>query len=74
MARTTRIRRRHGALAAALTAVLAAVTSSAQAAPPAVFNPLVEAQNFSITQQRQAIYDTPAYQQQLAVDGAASTA
>jgi dienelactone hydrolase len=74
MARTTGMRRRRGALAAALTAVLAAVTSSAQAAPPTVFNPLVEAQNFSITQQRQAIYDTPAYQAQLAVDSAASTA
>ena len=36
--------------------------------------PVVEAQNFSITQQRQAIYDTPAYQAQLAVDSAASTA
>jgi hypothetical protein len=29
----------------------------------------VEAQNFSITQQRQAIYDTPAYQAQLAANG-----
>ncbi|MGH2868082.1 MAG: alpha/beta hydrolase [Solirubrobacteraceae bacterium] len=65
------------ALAAALTTVLAAVAAvagSAQAAPPSAFNPLVEAQNFSITQQRQAIYDTPAYQEQLAVDSAASTA
>jgi pimeloyl-ACP methyl ester carboxylesterase len=47
---------------------------SASAAPPTVFNPVVEAQNFSITQQRQAIYDTPAYQTQLAADSAASTA
>ena len=42
--------------------------------PPTVFNPVVEAQNFSITQQRQAIYDTPAYQSQLAIDSAANTA
>ncbi len=30
--------------------------------PPSEFNPLVEAQNFSITEQRQKIYDTPEYQ------------
>ena len=47
---------------------------SAVAKPPNTFNPVVEAQNFSITQQRQAIYDTPAYQAQLAADSAASTA
>ena len=35
------------------------------AKPPSTFNPVVEAQNFSITQQRQAIYDTPQYQAQL---------
>ena len=35
---------------------------------------MVEAQNFSITQQRQTIYDTPQYQEQLAVDSATSTA
>ena len=46
----------------------------ARATPPTVFNPVIEAQNFSITQQRQAIYDTPAYQIQLTADGAASTA
>jgi dienelactone hydrolase len=59
---------------AALGLALATQAGAAQAAPPTVFNPLVEAQNFSITQQRQAIYDTPAYQAQLAADGAASTA
>jgi len=46
----------------------------AQAGPPTVFNPVVEAQNFSITQQRQAIYDTPQYQAQLTADSASSTA
>ena len=54
--------------------VLAAAAPAALADPPAVFNPVVEAQNFSITQQRQAIYDTPAYQAALAADGTASAA
>jgi hypothetical protein len=35
--------------------------ASAHAMPPTVLNPIVEAQNFSVTLQRQAIYDTPAY-------------
>jgi dienelactone hydrolase len=39
---------------------------SAQAEPPDHFDPAVEARNFSITLQRQAIYDTPAYQTKLA--------
>jgi dienelactone hydrolase len=51
-----------------------AVAASAHATPPTVFNPVVEAENFSITQERQAIYDTPAYQTQLTADSAASTA
>ncbi len=60
---------------AALTAIAStAAVSGAQAAPPTVFNPVVEAQNFSITSERQAIYGTPAYQAQLSVDSAASTA
>ena len=46
----------------------------AVAKPPTTFNPVVEAQNFSITQQRQTIYDTPQYQTELAADSAASTA
>ncbi len=54
--------------------VLALVAVPATAKPPTVFNPVVEAQNFSITQQRQAIYDTPQYQSQLATDSAATTA
>ena len=47
---------------------------TAAAKPPTTFSPVVEAQNFSITQQRQTIYDTPQYQAQLAADSAASTA
>ena len=30
--------------------------------PPVEFSPLVEAENYSITQQRQQVYDTPEYQ------------
>jgi dienelactone hydrolase len=51
-----------------LGAVGALAVTPAQAMPPKAFNPVVEAQNFSITQQRQRIYDTPQYQAQLAVD------
>ena len=72
-------RRRHRFLRActpAVTGVVLALSGAAaagaQASPPAVFNPVVEAQNFSITQQRQAIYDTPQYQAALAADGTAS--
>ena len=42
-----------------------AVARGAGAKPPASFDPLVEAKNFSITLQRQAIYDTPSYQAKL---------
>ncbi len=60
---------------AALTLALIMLGSGpATAKPPTTFNPVVEAQNFSITQQRQAIYDTPQYQAQLAADSATSTA
>jgi len=59
------------ATAAALGALVA---PGAAAKPPTTFDPVVEAQNFSITQQRQTIYDTPQYQTQLAADSAASTA
>ena len=51
-----------------------AQVAPAAANPPTTLNPVVEAQNFSITQQRQTIYDTPQYQAQLAADSAASTA
>ncbi|HEX4280051.1 MAG TPA: hypothetical protein VHZ27_04745 [Solirubrobacteraceae bacterium] len=61
------------AMLAAVIAFVAHVTPAA-ANPPTTFNPVVEAQNFSITQQRQTIYDTPQYQAQLAADSAASTA
>jgi dienelactone hydrolase len=44
-----------------------ALASAAGAMPPSTFNPVVEAQNFSITQQRQTIYDTPQYQTQLGI-------
>jgi dienelactone hydrolase len=42
--------------------------------PPTSFEPALEAENFSITQERQTIYDTPEYQAQLAADGIASNA
>jgi dienelactone hydrolase len=61
-------------LAASLLGFAALAASPAPAKPPTTFNPVVEAQNFSITQQRQTIYDTPQYQSQLAIDSAASTA
>jgi hypothetical protein len=48
-----------GRVLALLALTIAIQAGVAQAAPPTVFNPVVEAQNFSITQQRQAIYDTP---------------
>ncbi len=49
-------------------AIGALAATPATATPPSQFNPVVEAQNFSITQQRQAIYDTPQYQAELAAD------
>ena len=58
-----------------LTGVLVgARAAGAVAMPPTTFNPIVEAQNFSITQQRQTIYDTPQYQTQLSVVSAANLA
>jgi dienelactone hydrolase len=54
------------------TAMCALAAPAAGSAAPPSFDPLVEAQNFSITQQRQAIYDTPEYQAQLAADSASS--
>jgi len=38
--------------------------------PPTTFEPVLEAENFSITQQRQMVYDTPEYQAELATQGA----
>ncbi|HWF55120.1 MAG TPA: hypothetical protein VG223_10855 [Solirubrobacteraceae bacterium] len=54
-------------------AATAWMASVAQATPPTVFNPIVEAENYSITLQRARIYQTPQYQLQLLADGAAST-
>lgn len=42
--------------------------------PPTEFNAAVEAENFSITEQRQKIYDTPEYQAALTEDSLLSTA
>jgi dienelactone hydrolase len=69
-----RARRRATALAMLAALVTIGGAEVAQAAPPTALDPVVEAQNFAITQQRQAIYDTPAYQAQLAADSAAGTA
>jgi dienelactone hydrolase len=38
--------------------------------PPTTFEPVLEAENYSITEQRQAVYDTPEYQLELAEQGA----
>ncbi|HST33703.1 MAG TPA: hypothetical protein VLJ80_09330 [Solirubrobacteraceae bacterium] len=57
------------ALAASLALLAAPV---ALGSPPTSFDPLVEAQNFAITQERQTIYDTPEYQAQLTADSASS--
>ncbi len=67
-------KRRFTLTAAAIAAIGAIGATGAAAEPPTTFDPIVEAQNFSITQQRQAIYDTPSYQSRLAADSAASTA
>ena len=48
-------------------AVAGALPGAGAARPPAQFNPAVELQNFSITQQRQTVYDTPQYTTQLSV-------
>jgi dienelactone hydrolase len=60
-------------IAAPAVAILVAAASAAigvggaAANPPTTFDPVVEAQNYSITLQRQTIYDTPQYQEQLSV-------
>jgi dienelactone hydrolase len=63
------------ATAAALLCALALPASSwatEHEQPPSSFEPVLEAENFAITQQRQAIYDTPEYQQQLTEQGLAN--
>jgi dienelactone hydrolase len=59
-----------GAAAAAMTMAVAGLPAVAQAAPPTTFDPAVEAQNFAITQERQAVYDTPEYTAELAAQSA----
>src|SRR5579859_4503642 len=61
------------AFAAAVSA-WALAASGAAATAPSSFNPVVEAQNYSITLQRQTIYDTPQYQAQLSAVSAANLA
>jgi dienelactone hydrolase len=46
-------------------ACFALAQAPAVATPPSTFEPVLEAQNFAITQERQALYDTPEYQAQL---------
>jgi dienelactone hydrolase len=67
------VRRLLAAVALAAGIVVGGMGAVASATPPKVFNPAQEAQNFSITQQRQRIYDTPQYQTQLTIDSQAST-
>ncbi len=55
------------AIAAALAATMA---GPAQGAPPTTFEPVLEAQNFAITQERQTLYDTPEYQAELTTQSA----
>jgi dienelactone hydrolase len=63
------------AIMLALATVLAGVLCGPAAAdPPTRFDPVVEARNYSITLQRQAIYDTPSYQAKLAAVSAENTA
>lgn len=57
-----------------LLASVVAGAANAHATPPKTFNPLVEAANYSITLQRQTIYDTPAYQEQLTADSVSNGA
>lgn len=62
--------------AATATVALLALPAGAGATeyeqPPTTFEPVLEAENFSTTQQRQTIYDTPEYQAQLTADSATS--
>jgi dienelactone hydrolase len=60
--------------AAATALTLLAIAAPAGATVPTTFDPLLEAQNYSITLQRQTIYDTPQYQAQLALDSVANGA
>jgi dienelactone hydrolase len=57
----------------AVSAAALLTPSLSSASTPTTFDPVLEAQNFSITQQRQTIYDTPEYQAQLAEQSNANT-
>ena len=57
-----------GALAVGLALPVASYATEHEE-PPTTFEPVLEAENFSITQQRQTIYDTPEYQAELAEQG-----
>ena len=67
--------RRLGAVVGAAAACIACLSLPSAAlateheTPPTSFEPVLEAENFSITQQRQKIYDTPEYQAELAEQG-----
>lgn len=61
-------------LVAAVPVLAAAVLAAAPVSASARLDPVVEAKNFAITLERQAIYDTPSYQRRLAVVGTTSTA
>ncbi|MGN6169594.1 MAG: alpha/beta hydrolase [Solirubrobacteraceae bacterium] len=65
------MRRVYASSLGALAAVLVLAALPAQAMPPKTFNPIVEAKNYSIGQERQRIYDTPRYQKRLAADSTA---
>jgi dienelactone hydrolase len=67
----TRIRARTAWMAVVVGALMcvlalpAASYATEHEEPPTSFEPVLEAENFSITQQRQTIYDTPEYQAEL---------
>src|SRR5436305_4378930 len=60
--------------ALAACAFAASFAAVAVAKPTTTFDPIVEAKNYSITLQRQAIYDTPDYQAKLAATSLANGA
>src|SRR5258707_898055 len=68
------MRKVFGGVVALLAAAAVSGSGVAQAAPPSTFEPVLEAQNFAITQERQAIYDTPSYQARLAEQSTLNTA
>jgi dienelactone hydrolase len=59
-----------GGVAMLVSAVALSAATNAVAAPPSSFEPVLEAQNFAITQERQTIYDTPEYQAALSEQSA----